>query len=191
LAQAQSPPPVAFGAETQNGQDYFLIHDFSESNLLHTDQFGLQRYGFGRGQFEIGKLSQIYAENRSGVLLGSGLVKVGLEPFAGKISYQNSPYYQWEPGVSVGLADHSGTFAYYVGPRAGVSYSTSGNDNFAGAVASVQYGVVQTSYIVNNYWISGNHQEITDLLVNNKYNLQYQNTSQNGVSYMVGVRFGM
>lgn len=181
--------PVALGVEKQNDEYHLLVHDFNEGDLLHPDSYGIHRYGFGRGQLEIGSLSQVYAENRSGLLFGQGLYKVGFEPAMGKIYFHDTLEYQWEPGLSAGIGDHNGSFAYYLAPRAGFHYATNGNDSFSGAILCMQYRFINTSYIQNNYFRTKDKLEIADVVISNKLNMQYQIINGVNPTYMLGFRF--
>lgn len=185
---ANAADTISYGAKV--GKDpAFLVRDFSNFSLIGKDIYGFERYGTGSGQLELGERSKVIAQNRSGVLMGKGLYRMGLEIGNGFISYQNRPDYEYTPGLSAGLKFDMGIAGMYIGPRAGYSYrKNGGNDIVTGGVASVQVLFVTANYNVDNYYNSKDRLEISSLSVMNKYNIEKQTSTALGDVYMISVR---
>lgn len=190
FACTKSEAQLAFGIKTSNDPG-LIIHDFTESNLMKPDMFGLERYGFGRGQLEITERPQIMAENRGGVLIGSGVARIGIEPGAGMIAYQNRPVYQWEPAMSAGLKLDLGLLAIYAAPRAGLSYTKDTNDIISGGVVGAQLAGINVSYWRNDYYNTKDSLDIVDVTLDKKYNVQRQVRTGKEDLYYVGMKVEM
>jgi len=185
---ANASETISYGAKL--GKDpAFLVLDFSDFSLIHKDIFGFERYGAGSGQLEIGERSKIVAQNRGGILLGSGIYRMGMELGNGFVSYQNRPDYEWTPSLSAGLKFDVGIAGLYVGPRAGYSYRKSrDNDIVTGGIASVQVLFVTANHYIDNYYNTKDTLEVTSLSVMNKFSVERQRTTALGDVYMMSVR---
>lgn len=184
LSDAQE---LAYGAKTKD-EPGFVVRDFSDFSLIHKDMFGLERYGFGSGQLELSEKPQVVATNRSGILLGSGLYRMGIEPFSGMLSYQNRPDYEWTPSMSLGLKFNLGIAALYAGPRAGLSYRKYYNEPLTGGVIGAQVLFLTVNYYVNEYYKTKDRLEIIDVNIGNRMNVQRQTTTDKGDVYIIGIR---
>lgn len=178
---------IAIGAKKAT-DTAILIHDFHMFDIYDEDNFGLLRYGVGRGQMEISDRLGVTAESRSGVFLyKDSPFNLGLELAAGKIGYHDRAEYQWQPGMSIGLKEIFGSISFYVGPRAGLSYENHTNTGFMGAVGTIEIFNVGATYWSNDY--SGDKQSLCvyDLNAYNKINVQKR--LENGEeSWSIGYR---
>jgi hypothetical protein len=183
---------VAFGGKlSQSNSSAATIGDFHTFDLSHQDMFGVNRYGIGRGQFDIeSDRVGAFGDSRSGALIrrGSGL-NLGLEPMNGMIGYHNKPEYQWEPGVSVGMKETISGVQFYAGPRIGLSYNNTGNDQFYGKVIQVQFPKIGLTYWENDYR-KMSVLRILDFNIGNRLNIQ-QRYEKGDILTMVGVRFDL
>ena len=191
LAVLKSEAKLAYGVKTSNDTDQgLLIHDFNEFDLTKSDVFELNRYGFGRGQLEITERPQVLAENRSGILIGnqqSG-IKGGLELVNGQIRYQNRPFWQYEPGLSIGYKQNIPFGAIYIAPRAAMSYQNDHTDDLTGLTVNAQIFNLNASYFVNNYRKADNSLKIVDITLGNVYNVQQVEKPEEKI-YYIGVKF--
>jgi len=184
---AYAAEPLSYGVKLDT-DPAFLVRDFNSFSLIEKDMFGFERYGIGTGQLELGVRSKVIASNRSGILLGSGLYRMGVEVANGYISYQNRPDYEWVPALSAGMKFNMGVAGLYIGPRAGYSYrKNGGNDVVTGGVVSGQFLFVTANYYVDNYYNTKDRFETSSVSVMNKYNFEKQTTT-NGDTYMVSIR---
>jgi hypothetical protein len=190
VAQTEAPPPVMVGGKISKGDNSLLIGDFSSFDLTKKDGFGLERYGFGRGQLEIdGKnFLNIDASAHNGIFLGSGDgAKIGLEVASGEVSYDSRPHLEYDPAISLGIREKIGDGAVFVAGRAGGMVDLLGTSSFKGVVASVQFGKVCASYWENDYYYANRMLRIYDVNWNNKFN--FQNKTDAGVqTWMIGYR---
>lgn len=190
IAEGQST--ISYGVKAAEIDSGFVIRDFSNMSFLSRDMFGMERYGFGSGHLELTNRPQMKAENRSGVLLGFGDLRMGLELANGYISYQNRPDYEWSPALSIGPKIDLGLIGFYFGPRAGLTYrkQEGGNDSFTGAVASVEFfRSLTATYYVDNYFSNRDRLEISSVTILNKVNFERQTRTRTGDTWIFSMRF--
>ena len=170
-------------------QDAVTFGDIRVFDLSGPDEWKLERYGIGRGQWEFQKdrISGI-GESRSGAFLASwGIVALGAELGAGEIGYHDRPEYAWEPAFSMGFHARASEVNFYAGPRAGYSYNNfGGNSDFSGWVVQIQTGTDSITYWKNNY-DKGSPLEIVNLTLQSKFYIE-ERLQQNQKTLLFGVK---
>src|SRR5271165_4083660 len=172
----------------ENNNNAFTLGDFHSFDLNGPDNWGLERYGTGRGELELYQNGHIglMGDNRSGILWGNegnGL-KLGLEPMAGSLAYHDKPLYQWEPGLSLGVK----LLGFYAGPRMGLSYNNTGNDTFTGMTLQMQVFKVNFSYWENDYTNKIPKLQIYNINVFDKVSIEERMQNNDKIT-MIGMRF--
>jgi hypothetical protein len=132
LARDQSP---AIGFEHYHDHLTLVSSDFLHFKQAQLDAFGVQRYGFGGAQMEIGESNfAINARAHNGItMMGWNSLQdgfgphVGLEIFNGEIRMNSNRefnnFFLYQPAIAIGTQGKTASFKYTLNYRRGFSAS--------------------------------------------------------------------